>query len=185
VVDPSVYQILLRPYRSITGYPHTPPIHLLNTTPTSIILADDHAAVRRELRALLAEARDLESDDVLVLDPMAAGKRAAEIIGRIGELSPGTKVVVLLLEDETRKELAAEARRARGGGDETSIALTGREVDVLRMIALGFTNREIAEALYLSVRTIESHRASVQQKLGTSNRAELVRYAIDQGLVDF
>jgi two-component system response regulator NreC len=158
----------------------------VNTIPTSIILADDHAAVRSELRALLAEARDLESDDVLVLDPVAAGLRAAEIIGRIGELSPGTKVVVLLLEDDTRREFAAEARRARRGDEESaSMPLTEREVGVLRMIALGFTNREIAEALYLSVRTIESHRAGVQRKLGTSNRAELVRYAIDQGLVEF
>jgi two-component system response regulator NreC len=56
---------------------------------------------------------------------------------------------------------------------------------VLRLIALGNTNREIASALYLSVRTVESHRASVQRKLGTSNRAELVRYAIDQGVVEF
>jgi two-component system response regulator NreC len=158
----------------------------VNTIPTSIILADDHAVVRRELRALLADARDLESEDVLVLDPVAAGERAAEIIGRIGDLSPGTKVVVLLLEDDTRKELAAEARRARRvEGEPSDMPLTEREVGVLRMIALGFTNREIAEALYLSVRTIESHRAGVQRKLGTSNRAELVRYAIDQKLVEF
>jgi DNA-binding NarL/FixJ family response regulator len=135
---------------------------------------------------LLADARDLESGDVVVLDPAAAGQRCAEIIERIGELSPGTRVVVVLLEDDIRKELAAEARRARRkDAAEASVALSGREVDVLRMIALGFTNREIAEALYLSVRTIESHRASVQRKLGTSNRAELVRYAIDQCLVDF
>jgi DNA-binding CsgD family transcriptional regulator len=158
----------------------------LNTPPTSIILADDHAAVRRELCALLADERNLESDEVLVLDPVAVGRRAAEIIGRITDLSPGTRVVVLLLEDDTRKELAAEARRARrSDATASTIPLTGREIEVLRMIALGFTNREIAEALYLSVRTIESHRAGVQRKLGTSNRAELVRYAIDQGLVEF
>jgi DNA-binding NarL/FixJ family response regulator len=158
----------------------------LNTPPTSIIIADDHHAVRRELRALLADERNLESDEVLVLDPVASGGRAAEIIGRIADLSPGTRVVVLLLEDDTRKEIAAEARRARRGDRKAStIPLTGREIEVLRMIALGFTNREIAEALYLSVRTIESHRAGVQRKLGTSNRAELVRYAIDQGLVEF
>ena len=170
----------------ITWFPAIRRTPCVNTIPTSIILADDHAAVRRELRALLAEARDLGSDDVLVLDPVAAGEGAAEIIGRIGDLSPGTKVVVLLLEDATRKELAAEARRARRDDGAASVTpLTGREVDVLRMIALGFTNRETAEALYLSVRTIESHRAGVQRKLGTSNRAELVRYAIDQGLVEF
>ena len=61
--------------------------------------------------------------------------------------------------------------------------LTERELEVLRQIALGHTNAEIAERLYLSVRTVESHRAHIQQKLRRSSRAELVRYALDHGLV--
>ena len=61
--------------------------------------------------------------------------------------------------------------------------LTDREVEVLRLIALGHTNGEIAEQLYLSVRTVESHRAHIQQKLGRTTRAELVRYALERGLV--
>ena len=62
--------------------------------------------------------------------------------------------------------------------------LTDREVDILRLIALGHTNTEIAEQLYLSVRTVETHRAHIQQKLGRTTRAELVRYALDNGLVE-
>lgn len=62
--------------------------------------------------------------------------------------------------------------------------LTEREVEVLRLIALGYTNTEIAGQLYLSVRTVESHRAHVQQKLRVTSRAELVRYALDHGLVE-
>ncbi len=62
--------------------------------------------------------------------------------------------------------------------------LSEREVEVLRMIALGHTNAEIAEALYLSVRTVETHRAHIQQKLLLGSRSELVRYALDHGLVD-
>ena len=62
--------------------------------------------------------------------------------------------------------------------------LTEREVDVLKLIALGHTNAEIAEQLFLSVRTVESHRAHIQQKLHLSTRAELVRYALDHGLVE-
>jgi two-component system response regulator NreC len=62
--------------------------------------------------------------------------------------------------------------------------LTEREVDVLRRIALGLTNREIADELYLSVRTIETHRQHIQQKLRLSSRAELVRYALRQGIFD-
>jgi two-component system, NarL family, response regulator NreC len=62
--------------------------------------------------------------------------------------------------------------------------LSEREVDVLRRIALGHTNREIAEELYLSVRTIETHRQHIQQKLRLATRAELVRYALSHGLFD-
>ncbi|MEI2703144.1 MAG: response regulator transcription factor [Baekduia sp.] len=61
--------------------------------------------------------------------------------------------------------------------------LSAREWEVLRLIALGHTNSEIAEQLFLSVRTIESHRASIQQKLDLHSRAELVRYALEHGLV--
>lgn len=61
--------------------------------------------------------------------------------------------------------------------------LTERELEVLRLIALGHTNNEIAGQLYLSVRTVESHRAHIQQKVRRSTRAELVRYALDHGLI--
>jgi two-component system, NarL family, response regulator NreC len=62
--------------------------------------------------------------------------------------------------------------------------LTDREADILKLIALGHTNTEIAEQLFLSVRTVETHRAHIQQKLGRTTRAELVRFALDEGLVD-
>jgi two-component system response regulator NreC len=61
--------------------------------------------------------------------------------------------------------------------------LTPREREVLRLIALGHTNAEIATMLYVSVRTVENHRASVLRKLGLRTRAELVRHANDAGLV--
>jgi two-component system response regulator NreC len=62
--------------------------------------------------------------------------------------------------------------------------LTDREADVLRLIALGHTNADIGGQLYLSVRTVESHRAHIQQKLGRTSRAELVRYALDHGMLE-
>jgi two-component system response regulator NreC len=61
--------------------------------------------------------------------------------------------------------------------------LSERELEVLRMIALGHTNAEIATQLYLSVRTVETHRAHIQQKLRLGSRADLVRYALEHGLV--
>src|SRR5947207_6192976 len=75
--------------------------------------------------------------------------------------------------------LAAAPPEPAGPPDD----LTEREVEVLRLIALGYTNAEIAQRLYLSVRTVESHRAHIQQKLGRSTRAELVRSALDHGFV--
>jgi len=76
--------------------------------------------------------------------------------------------------------LAAEPPAPAGRPDD----LTEREVEILRLIALGHTNGEIASQLYLSVRTVESHRAHIQQKLRRTSRAELVRYALDKGLVE-
>ena len=61
--------------------------------------------------------------------------------------------------------------------------LSERERDVLRLLALGHTNQEIAGTLYISVRTAETHRAHIMQKLRISTRAELVRYALQQGLL--
>src|SRR3954465_5441544 len=68
--------------------------------------------------------------------------------------------------------------------DKSEDDLSERETEVLKLIALGHTNTEIAEQLYLSVRTVESHRAHIQQKLRRSTRAELVLYALEHGLLD-
>jgi two-component system response regulator NreC len=76
--------------------------------------------------------------------------------------------------------LAAAPAAQSGNPDD----LSEREVEVLRLIALGHTNAEIAAQLFLSVRTVESHRAHIQQKLRLSTRAELVRYALDHGLLE-
>ncbi|MDH4341245.1 MAG: response regulator transcription factor, partial [Thermoleophilia bacterium] len=62
--------------------------------------------------------------------------------------------------------------------------LSEREREVLRLLALGHTNQEIAALLYISVRTAETHRAHIMQKLSLSSRAELVRYALDHGLIE-
>ena len=78
--------------------------------------------------------------------------------------------------------LAPEASRARlaGPGGE----LSERERDVLRLIALGLTNAEIGQRLFVSVRTVETHRAHIHQKLDLRSRAELVRFAREAGLLD-
>jgi two-component system response regulator NreC len=106
-----------------------------------------------------------------------------------------------VLKEAADSELAEAVRRAAEGGTYLNpvlgarLAMTperpsgppdglsGREAEVLRLIALGHTNAEIGEQLFLSVRTVETHRAHIQQKLSRSTRAELVRYALDHGLL--
>jgi two-component system response regulator NreC len=85
---------------------------------------------------------------------------------------------------ETYLQPALGARMASEPDGEPADDLSEREREVLRLIALGHTNAEIAEQLFLSIRTVESHRAHIQQKLRLSGRAELVRYALEHDLVD-
>jgi two-component system response regulator NreC len=79
---------------------------------------------------------------------------------------------------------AVSAGLSREPGDGDTHALSPRETDVLRLMALGHTNREIGEQLELSVRTVETHRAHIQQKLSLTTRPELTRYALEHNLID-
>src|SRR3954454_23368552 len=76
--------------------------------------------------------------------------------------------------------MAAQPTQPEGPPD----ALSEREVEVLRLIALGHTNTEIGQQLFLSTRTVETHRAHIQQKIRRTTRAELVRYALEHGFVE-
>jgi len=101
----------------------------------------------------------------------------AEVVGAVREIAAGGKYVHPVL---GARMVAAEAQaRAAAEADP----LSEREREVLRLLALGHTNQEIASKLYISVRTAETHRAHIMQKLNLSTRAELVRHAIEQGLL--
>jgi DNA-binding NarL/FixJ family response regulator len=72
----------------------------------------------------------------------------------------------------------------RGGrGEEQFDVLTPRELEVLKLIAEAYTNKDIAQALYISVKTVERHRQNILDKLGMRDRVELTRYAIRRGLI--
>jgi two-component system response regulator NreC len=209
--------------------------------PIRIVLADDHGIVRAGLRLLLDEHPDFEvvaeaadvpgtlravlghKPDVLVLDLNMPGEQSSlEALPIVAERSPGTRTVILTMQEDPEyarralragalgyvlkeaadTELVEAVRRAAAGETYLNPALgvrlattpenpggppdnlSDREVEVLRLIALGHTNGAIAEQLFLSVRTVETHRSHVQQKLVLSTRAELVRYALDHGLLD-
>lgn len=135
-------------------------------------------------------------DDVAYLrrafDAGAAGyvvKEAAdtELVGAVRQVAAGRRYVhptlgaALLAPPEpgAGRSGAAFAGLAGPGGE-----LSQREVEVMRFMAMGLTSAEIADRLYVSVRTVETHRAHIHQKLGVRNRAQLVRRARESGLLD-
>jgi two-component system response regulator NreC len=126
----------------------------------------------------------MQEDPAFAREALQAGAR-----GYVLKQAAGTELVQAIRAAATggtwlNPELGARMAAAPATPVGPPGDLTEREVDVLRLIALGHTNNEIAEQLYLSVRTVETHRAHIQQKLGLSTRAELVRYALDNDLID-
>ncbi|MGZ4382060.1 MAG: response regulator transcription factor, partial [Gaiellaceae bacterium] len=101
----------------------------------------------------------------------------SELVQAIHEVAAGRRYVHPVLGARLAAAESAAARKAQ------SDPLSEREHEVLRLLALGHTNQEIAKMLFISVRTAETHRAHIMQKLGLSSRAELVRYALAQGLL--
>ena len=102
----------------------------------------------------------------------------SEVVAAVREVAAGGRYVNPAL----GARLVAADTEARKRADEDP--LSDREREVLRLLALGHTNQEIAGQLYISVRTAETHRAHIMQKLRLSSRAELVRHALSHGLLD-
>jgi two-component system response regulator NreC len=140
---------------------------------------------------LLHEAPDakvlvlsMQDDPNYVRQAFAAGasgyvlKEAAdaEVVDAIRKVAAGGSYVHPTL---GARMVAAEARAAAAEDP-----LSDREREVLKLLALGYTNQEIAQRLYISVRTAETHRAHIMRKLQLETRAELVRYALEHGQLD-
>jgi two-component system, NarL family, response regulator NreC len=136
-----------------------------------------------ETKVLLLSMQD---DPRYVREAFAAGasgyvlKEAAdaELVAAVREVARGGRYVNPEL---GARLVAAEAAAERRAEEDP---LSEREREVLRLLALGHTNQEIAKQLFISVRTAETHRSHIMQKLRLESRAELVRYALAQGLLD-
>jgi DNA-binding NarL/FixJ family response regulator len=212
---------------------------------TRIMLAEDHAVVRRGLRMVLDAEPDLEvvaevgdgaqaverglQDDVdlAVIDitmPRMTGLQAAR---ELHERRPELRILMLSMHENERylyealkagasgyvlktvadRDLVEACRAAMRGerflypGAMTPLIadylhrvrqdlpvredpLTAREQEVVKLVAEGYTNKQIAEALVISEKTVERHRANILEKLGMRDRVELTRYAIRQGLIE-
>jgi DNA-binding NarL/FixJ family response regulator len=212
---------------------------------TRILLADDHALVRRGVRLILdsepdltvvAEAADgaeaLEQarevrPDLAILDiamPRLTGLQAARELSR---LQPDLRILILTMYDNEQfffeslrvgasgyvlksvadRDLVEACRaamrgesflypgavtalirnfldRARDGDAIPPKAITDREEEVLKLVAEGHSSKQIADLLFISVKTVERHRANLLAKLGLRDRLELTRYAIRAGLIE-
>ncbi|GAA0645701.1 response regulator transcription factor [Streptomyces thermocarboxydovorans] len=215
------------------------------TSPIRILLADDHALVRRGVRLILDREPDLEvvaeagdgaeaialarehEADLAVLDiamPRLTGLQAAR---ELASLKPGLRILMLTMHDNEQylfqalkvgavgyvlksvadRDLVAACRaamrdepflypgavtalirtyldRVRHGEEAPEQLLTPREEEVLKLVAEGHSSREIAELLFISVKTVQRHRENLLNKLGLRDRLELTRYAIRAGLVE-
>jgi two-component system, NarL family, response regulator NreC len=163
---------------------HKPDVLVLDFTMPGRPTLDVLAQVRRDTPRTSVVILTMEADPALARKALSAGAAAyvlkeaadSELVEAIRRAAAGSSY----LDPTLGAVLAATPPQANGVPD----ALTERELEVLRLIALGNTNAEIAEALCLSVRTVESHRGHIQAKTGRSTRAQLVAYALDAGLLD-
>jgi DNA-binding NarL/FixJ family response regulator len=212
---------------------------------TRILLADDHAVVRRGLRLVLDGEPDLEvvaeasdgaeavslarQNDVhlAILDitmPRMTGLQAARELSRC---KPDMKILFLSMHENEQyffealkagacgyvlksvadRDLVEACRaamrgepfiypaavqalvrsfleRARDGEEVSADPLTPRESEIVKLVAEGYTTREIADTLVISEKTVERHRANVLEKLGMRDRVDVTRYAIRRGLIE-
>jgi DNA-binding NarL/FixJ family response regulator len=165
---------------------HKPDIILMDVGLPDRSGIDVTAEVLKEAPDSKVLVLSMEDDPSYVRQAFAAGasgyvlKEAAdtELVTALRQVAAGEKYVHPAL---GARLAAAEAEAAaRTDADP----LSEREREVLRLLALGHTNQEIAKMLFISVRTAETHRAHIMQKLRLSTRAELVRYALAQGLLE-
>jgi DNA-binding NarL/FixJ family response regulator len=207
-----------------------------------ILIADDHAIVRRGLREILAEAMPAASfaeagngdqvmsllsktpTNLLVLDINMPGRSGLEVLRDVKAQWPKTPVIMLSMQpadqygvrcmragaaayvskESATEELAKATRKVLAGGKYLSAELTDslidsishtgeklpheqlsdREHEVLRMIAEGKGLTDAAEALRVSVKTVSTYRSRILTKMGMKSNAELIRYAIENGLLE-
>jgi len=152
----------------------------------------DGISVTRQLRPLYSDLKililTLHEDKALLREAIKSGasgyilKRAAE-----SELISAIQIVMrgdMYVEPSMLRDLIEEQPRLANNTQESIEPLTPREIDVLRLIVQGYTNRQIGEELSISVRTVEGHRANLSGKLGLHSRVELVRYAREKGFLE-
>lgn len=147
-------------------------------------------AIKAEMPEVNVLALTMHEDETYVFQLLKAGasgyvlKRgaASDLVNAVRAASKGEaflypSVAKAVVQDYLQRVEAGEERERWDG-------LTQREREILKLIAEGYTNQEIAQKLYISVKTVQTHRAHILEKLGLHDRTELVRYAIRKGLIE-
>lgn len=152
----------------------------------------DGIAVTKQLRPLYPDLKililTLHEDEALLREAIKSGasgyilKRAAE-----SELISAIQIVMrgdMYIDPSMLRGLIEKQPQSATAGHKSFEPLTPREIDVLKLIVQGYTNRQVGEELNISARTVEGHRANLSGKLGLRNRVELVRYAREHGFLE-
>jgi two-component system response regulator NreC len=173
-------------------------VEMVDQTHPDIVVLDismpdlDGIAVTRQLKTSYPTIKililTLHEDEGLLREAIKSGangyilKRAAE-----AELIAAIQIVMrgdMYVDPSMLRSLLEEKPKPADSAVESLESLTPREIDVLKLIAQGYTNRQIGEELNISVRTVEGHRANLSAKIGLHSRVDLVRYARDHGYLE-
>lgn len=161
---------------------------LLRAEAPAVLVLDLHMGPELSLSTLseLRSASPSTAVVILTMDDDPAFVQPAWAAGASG----------YVLKEASRTDLVRAIRTVGRGGRYLDPAIGGwalsgaeddvlseRELEVLRLVALGYTNSDIAKRMYISPRTVETHRANLQGKLGLTGRPELVRYALEHGVI--
>jgi two-component system, NarL family, response regulator NreC len=168
---------------------HKPDVILLDVGMPRLSGPDAAQSISQKLPAVRIVMLSMHSDESYVLRALKAGARGyllkaspeADVIAAIRAVAAGNAYFSPSITKLLVEEYVVEARRR--GVEDTYELLSTREKEILQILASGKTNREIAELLFISVATVETHRNNIFQKLHLHNLAELILYAVRKGLI--
>ena len=168
---------------------HKPDVVLLDVGMPRLSGPDAAQSISQKLHSVRIVMLSMHSDEAYVLRALKAGARGyllkaspeADVLAAVRAVAAGNAYFSPSITKLLVEEYVVEARRR--GKEDTYDLLSTREKEILQLLASGKSNREIAEMLFISVATVETHRTNIFQKLHLHNLAELILYAVRKGLI--
>ncbi|MFC1964804.1 response regulator [Chloroflexota bacterium] len=168
-----------------------PDVLLLDITMPNIGGIEALRTIKKKTPSVSVLILTMHENEGYLLEALKAGasgyilKKIAdnELISAIKAVYSGEVFIPTSLTKSVVKEMISGSVTREETGDNDQEQLSPRELEVLMLVAQGYTNQQMAERLYLSVKTVETYKARVMEKLDLNSRVELVRYALEQGLL--